>query len=315
MHYLAMLKEYARDYILENTGLKVLALLITAVLWLSVASRPVSQATLRDVPIVFHDLPENPPLTVTDSSAWNARVYLEGPRDVLDSIRASDIVVYAEMLGVEPGMRVKELKVDASRLPPSVQYTEIDPHSIRVAVERIVESVDLPIYPQFAGDLPPGYSYTWNTVPKTAKVVGPESAIREISQVSTETVILAGKTESFSRRVAIDIGRPNLNLSSGSSRDVVLTVVIGKERTFDQVPVTLVGWPSRREPVPKFIKVMVFGEGAAIDAMTVDHLSAIMEYQEGTTRGSQFTPKISISPQYAGLVTVRSFEPEAIRVR
>jgi hypothetical protein len=40
--YLKALKEYARPRA-ENTGLKVLALLITAVLWLSIASRPVSQ--------------------------------------------------------------------------------------------------------------------------------------------------------------------------------------------------------------------------------------------------------------------------------
>ena len=33
---LKVLKEYAKDYVLENTGLKVLALLITAVIWLSV---------------------------------------------------------------------------------------------------------------------------------------------------------------------------------------------------------------------------------------------------------------------------------------
>ena len=45
--YLKGLKEYARDYVLENTSLKVLALLITGVLWLSVASRPVSQVAIR----------------------------------------------------------------------------------------------------------------------------------------------------------------------------------------------------------------------------------------------------------------------------
>ena len=51
--YLTAIREYLKDYILENTGLKVLALLITAVLWLSVASRPVQQVTLRNVPSCF----------------------------------------------------------------------------------------------------------------------------------------------------------------------------------------------------------------------------------------------------------------------
>src|SRR3989441_7352900 len=95
--YLKGLKEYARDYVLENTGLKVLALLITAVLWLSVASRPVSQITLNAVPIVLVNLATSPnPLTVSKYDTLTARVYLEGPRDVLDALRAGQLTVTAD---------------------------------------------------------------------------------------------------------------------------------------------------------------------------------------------------------------------------
>ncbi|HXI93899.1 MAG TPA: hypothetical protein VNO24_28265, partial [Blastocatellia bacterium] len=81
--YLKGLKEYARDYVLENTGLKVLALLITGVLWLSVASRPVSQITLS-VPIESPNLVDSPNLIVSKYDPKTARVDLEGSRDVLD---------------------------------------------------------------------------------------------------------------------------------------------------------------------------------------------------------------------------------------
>src|SRR5215471_6201069 len=105
-HYLNWLKEYSKDYILENTGLKVLALLITAVLWLSVASRPATQVTLRSVPILFQNLPDSPNLAVTDTDIQTAQVYLEGPRDIVDSIRPNEVTVYADMKGVEQGVRV-----------------------------------------------------------------------------------------------------------------------------------------------------------------------------------------------------------------
>src|SRR5437879_4668911 len=105
--YLKGLKEYARDYVLENTGLKVLALLITAVLWLSVASRPVSQTALNGVPIELFNLPVSPePLTVSKYETLTARVYLEGPRDVLDALRSGQLSVTADMSNVEPGVRV-----------------------------------------------------------------------------------------------------------------------------------------------------------------------------------------------------------------
>src|SRR5437762_14043189 len=102
--YLRGLKEYARDYVLENTGLKVLALLITAVLWLSIASRPVSEVALDGVPILFPNLGESPNLVVSKFPTLFARVDLEGPRETIDSLRAGQLVVNADMTGIEPGI-------------------------------------------------------------------------------------------------------------------------------------------------------------------------------------------------------------------
>ena len=94
--YLILIKDYARDYALENTGLKVLALLITAVLWWSVASRPVSQITVNNVPIELHNLPESLIITLSTETTLAARVSLRGPRDVLDTLRSSDLAVIAD---------------------------------------------------------------------------------------------------------------------------------------------------------------------------------------------------------------------------
>jgi YbbR domain-containing protein len=315
LHYLSVLREYAKDYFLENTGLKFLALFITAVLWLSVASRPVSQVTLRDVPIEFRNLSEDPLLTVSESEAMTVRVYLEGPRDVLDTVRAGDVTVSADLRGVEPGSRVKELSVDTSSLPPNVTMTGVEPRKIRFTVERVVVSGDLPVQPLLAGEPPGGFTYTWDTIPKTVRVVGPESQVAKIEKVFTETVSLAGRTESFSKRVAVDIGVPNLNLSDDSSRSVELTVVIGKERVFERVPVAIFPALPNKEPVPRFIKVVVFGEGAAIDSMTADDVSVAIDYQDQPAASTRFTPRVTISPHYAGRVTVRSFEPETLSVR
>ena len=98
--YLTAIREYLKDYFLENTGLKVLALLITAVIWLSVASRPVAQVALRNVPILFLNLSASPLLEVTDTDVPSAQVYLEGPRDIVDSIRPNEVTVIADMTGV-----------------------------------------------------------------------------------------------------------------------------------------------------------------------------------------------------------------------
>src|SRR5262245_44411198 len=224
--YLHAIKEYAKDYVLENTGLKFLALLITAVLWLSVASRPVSQVTFTNVPIMFQNLPETPPLVPSKYDASSARVYLEGPRDVIDSLRPSSISVVADMSKVEPGVRVIALKLDSSLLPPSVHAREISPASVRVTVERQIEK-EVIVMPRFDGQPRQGYEViNWTVRPQSVRIVGTESAMRDITQVSTETVSLSDLADAFTSQVKIDLGdaSANVNLREERSRNVTLTV-------------------------------------------------------------------------------------------
>lgn len=311
--HLKTLKEYARDYVLENTGLKVLALLITGVLWLSVASRPVSQVALSGS--IEFNLPAMPPLTVSRYDTTTARVYLEGPRDTLDALRAGQLTVTADMSAVEPGVRVIPLRVDPNRLPASVKVKEIEPPTITVTVERVVER-EVPITPRWEGDPPPGYQVIdWQISPETVKIGGAESQMREVTQVSTESVRLSDKFGPFSRQVAIDIGSPNLSLSEVSSRKVMLTVNIGealKERVIDKVPVALFGAPARTHAIPRFVTVTVYGAGTLVDELTVSDVSAGIEYAAGSRT---FSPRITLAPKFAEHVTVRSVEPKTVRIR
>ncbi|MGA9768680.1 MAG: CdaR family protein [Blastocatellia bacterium] len=317
-HYLSAVKEYAKDYILENTGLKVLALLITAVLWLSVASRPVRQVTLQNVLVEFRNWPESPNMIVSKYDTLSARVYLEGPRDVVDSIRPSEVSVIADMTGVEPGVRVRPLILDASRLPASVKGKEVEPRSIRVTVERVNQK-EVPILPRFDGQPPNGYEViSWQITPATVRISGAESQTRDITEVSTETVSLADKTHTFSESVAIDIGSPNLNISDGGHRNVMLTINIDevrKERTIERVPVVLFNGPPGAQPFPKYVTVKLTGARSAIDEMTASDLNVAVDFQSDGNNARLLTPKVTISPTYSDKVTVRAVEPVSIRVK
>jgi len=313
--HLKELKEYARDYVLENTGLKVLALLITGVLWLSIASRPVSQVALNGA--IEFSLPESPALTVSKYDTATARVYLEGPREALDTLRAGQLTVTADMSAVEPGVRVITLKVEPGRngLPLNVSVERIEPPRIRVTVERMIER-EVPITPRWEGEPPPGSEVIdWQITPPTVTIAGAESQMRETTGVSTETVRLTDKTGTFSEQVTIDIGSPNLNISEGSPRKVMLTVNVAevrKERVIDDVPVALFGASARARAIPRFVKVTVYGARSILAGMTTADVSVGVEYQ-GPTR--IFTPSVTLSPGLADRVVVRSVEPKTVRVR
>lgn len=315
--YVTAIQDYLKDYFLENTGLKVLALLITAVLWLSVASRPVAQVTLRNVPILFQNLPESQNLEVTDTDAPSAQVYLEGPRDIVDSIRPNEVTVFADMKSVEPGVRVKQLMIDMSRLPSSVKGV-VDPREIRIRVERVIEK-EVPVKPRFDGDPPPGYELVgWQISPPSVRIGGAESRIRDINEVSTETVRLTTRTEPFSEFVAIDIGSANVNVTDQSQRKVWLTVTVSeqhKERTLTGLPVTVLNGPAGAQPKPATITLTLYGPRSLIDAITPADITVVVNYHSEPAGAQRFTPEVVLGPGFVDKVTVRAFEPATVRVQ
>ena len=308
-------KEYAKDYILKNTGLKVLALLITAVLWLSVASR-LSEITFPSVPIEIGN--PTPGLTISKIDQATVKVFLRGPKDVIDTLRTSDLSVVADLQNVEPGVRLIPLKIDVNRLPPSIDEESIDiePRNIRVTVEPLVER-ELPILPRLAGDLPPGFeTYNWSLSRTSIPDVAAASYLEEIKHVSTETVNITGRTEPFSQQVAIDTGTPNL-MTVEDNPKVMLSVIIGetrKERVFEKVPVTLANAPPHMQLVGKTVRLTLLGPKSLIDAITLEDIQVHVEPAGPEDSAGEMKPQVRF-PAYGDRITVVGVEPSTIRVK
>jgi len=313
-YWLGILYDYAKDYVLENTGLKILALLITAVLWLSVASRPVTEVLLHGVQIELASIP--PGLQPTKSDTLSASVTLRGPRDVLDTVRAGDIALRADLSGVEPGVRVITLKLDRSRLPANVDEVSIDPYSVRVTIER-ESTKEVMVKPRFDGEPARGYQLLdWHVDPPNIQVIGAASQVRDITEVSTETISLSGKNAPFSEDVAIDIGSTSINIEGNSNRQVRLSVIIGearKERVIDKVPVSVTGTSGAR-PNPAFVSVKVSGPASSVDLLTPSDLSATVEYRRGASGEIEVKPSVKLVNDSSGIQIV-SVSPDSIRLK
>jgi YbbR domain-containing protein len=315
LYGLKALKEYAKDYVLQNTGLKILALMITSVLWLSVASR-LSQATLNPVPIEFANL--SPDLTLSKYDTLSAKVFLRGPKDVIDVLRSSELAVVADLQNVEPGVRVIPLKVDVKRLPPSIdeQSVEIEPRSIRVTIEKVVEA-ELPVKPRIEGSVPAGFEiYSIVITPPTIKVNAPASHITEVLNVSTESVNVAGKTETFSQKVAIDTGSPNVGTNEDSPK-VMLTLVIGevrREKAIDKVPVTFLNVPQGVQPQAKFARVNVLGPSSILDTIASGDIEVTADYANIHARTGEINLEVKFLTN-AERLSVKAVEPLSIKIK
>jgi YbbR domain-containing protein len=313
-YWLGILYDYAKDYVLENTGLKILALLITAVLWLSVASRPMTEVTLHGVQIELGGLPQG--LIPSKIDTLLASVTLRGPRDNLDTLRSGDIRLTADLAGVEPGVRVITVRLDRNHLPANVDEVSIDPYSVRVTIEREVTKEVL-VKPRFDGDPASGYALlNWLVTPSTIQIVGAASQVRDITEVSTETVSLSGKTGAFSEYVAIDIGSTSVNIEGDSNRKVLLSVNVGetrKERVIDKVPVSVVG-SVLAQPNPAFVSVKVVGRALSVDLLRASDFNVAVEYRRGATGEIEVKPEVSLAND-SGNIKIVSVSPDTIRLR
>jgi hypothetical protein len=138
--------------------------------------------------------------------------------------------------------------------------------------------------------------------------------MREIKEVSTETVRLADRTDPFSDWVAVDLGNPSVNFKGEQSRKVFLKINIGevrKERIIDKIPIRVEGVP---RPDAGVARVTIFGASSAVNAITPDDITVSVDFSSGG-RSREVAPVVTISQAYADRVSVRSVLPKSVRIR
>ena len=151
-------------------------------------------------------------------------------------------------------------------------------------------------------------------MPSAIRIVGAESQVRDINEVSTETVSVNDKTKPFSEWVAVDLGNQGVNFKDESSRKVMLSVNIGelrKERIIDNLPIRVEGSAKTETAVAR---VTIFGATSAVNAITPEDITVSVDYSlAGKSR--EVAPVVTISDPYADRVSVRSVLPASVRVR
>src|SRR5581483_1959649 len=146
-----LFRESLHDYLVESPGLKLLAALITLVLWLSVSRQPVSETTLR-LPITFQNVPAG--LSVVDQDADSVEVKIRGPNDILSRIRAGavhlDTVVDLSTYANRPGKRVITLGEENVSGPSTIETIDVKPARLSITLAPLIEKT-VPVQPSFEG--------------------------------------------------------------------------------------------------------------------------------------------------------------------
>jgi YbbR domain-containing protein len=293
----------------ENKGLKALSLSLAVLLFI-ISRQPVIDLRLVGVPIEYRGL--SPGVKIVGAAEQTVSVRLSGPRDVVRSLAANQLLVIADLSGKEPGERVVQLKVDESFLPDNVKVMQIEPSSIRIKLELSM-SKRVRVEAQFSGRVMEGREiYGVELYPGEVEIEGPQSVVSKMERVLTEVVNLDGRDSDFRTSVEVEIPQDSLRVKTPGR--IGLSVKIGEERLlrrFASAPVQWIDKTATGWLLTKTVRLEVFGPKSAVEALREDDLRV-------EVKSASLPPSVtSLSPQVQlpANIEIRNIIPREVKVK
>jgi YbbR domain-containing protein len=188
---------------MNNLWLKVLSLFLAFTVWF-VVSAPRREAVSERayaVPVSLARMPRE--LVITKQSTDTVSVRLRGRTSDLRALSSQNLEVTLDMSWVQPGDATITLLPKAINVPPQIEVLSMEPSRLLFHIEPLRQKI-VKIRPFLAGDPPKGYTPGDPTVlPDHALVSGPLSQMRNLAEVTTERIIMTGRTETFTQTVAV----------------------------------------------------------------------------------------------------------------
>jgi YbbR domain-containing protein len=209
------------QFLKHNWFLKLFSILLASLLWLTIASEGNYIIPLT-VPISFRDTPNR--METIGETATEVHLRLQGSRNVLDNLSPSDVTAVISLVGQAPGPKNFPLNETNVQGPGGVEILRYDPPRMQFSLERTMERT-LPVRPMVEGLQAEGFLQGEISVtPTTVLVEGPESEVRRLEYVPTETVNIEGARADVTRRVEVAILDPLIRSLAVSSHEVVIEI-------------------------------------------------------------------------------------------
>ena len=203
--------------------------------WVTNQSDPDRERTFENVPVT----PINPPDGLAiDYTPKNVTINIWGPRSVVLSpnVQAGNFAAVIDLKDIKPG--VTGVPVQINTTTKDIRKKEAAPATVQVTAERSVEKVftiTVPTQP------PPGVKVNSAVAsPSEVKVVGPQSVVNMVTQV-TAAVDLTDRSTNFVSVVDVTARDASGNAVTGvtiSPSRVTVTVDLTDQRNERTVPVS-----------------------------------------------------------------------------
>ena len=187
----------------RNFRMGLLALVISTILW-GIAHGSSSVERGLDIPISFHDLPDD--LVITGQSTDQVNIRVRGSRAALRNLSPAKLEYVVDVAGAKPGLAAYEVDVSRFDLPRGANVVSRSPATLEVEFERRGRRA-VRIRADIEGDPAPGFLMGEVVVdPPRVWLSGARSEVMRLTEVVTETIEMAGAQSSIDREVRLSLG-------------------------------------------------------------------------------------------------------------
>jgi YbbR domain-containing protein len=261
----------------RNLGLKLLALTLAILLWMTVAGEHLVERSLR-VPLEFRNVPEA--LEIVGNTPDTVDVRLRGSSALLSRMQSGEIVAVLDLAGARSGSRLFHIRADEVRAPFGVEVAQVIPSTLALDLEKSAHR-SVPVVAATEGDPAPGYVVgRIRSEPATVEIVGPETRVRQVAEATTEPVPIKDAKAQVRDAVAIGVVDTSVRLAQPQNAQVTVEIWPAPvERQIDGVPVRYrnVAQGLSAQLSPRFVRVTVRGEQTALAQLEPDSVEAYLD--------------------------------------
>ncbi|HEX4566812.1 MAG TPA: CdaR family protein [Vicinamibacterales bacterium] len=261
----------------RNLGLKVLAIALASLLWLTVAGQHIVERSLR-VPLEFRNIPKS--LEIVGNTPDTIDVRVRGSSAVLTRLQPGEIVAVLDVSGARTGSRLFQVRPDEVRAPFGVEVTQVVPSTLSLELERSARR-RVPINASVDGQPAPGFVIGTKTVePSSVEVVGPESRVRQITEATTEPVSIKGARARIRDTVNVGVIDSAVHLALPQTAQVTIDIWPAPvERRVADVPIRWRNLPPglSAQLSPNLTNVTVRGTKELVDGLRPDGILAYVD--------------------------------------
>lgn len=209
--------------IFKNLGLKIIAVLLSFLLWVFATSRGMSEISL-DVPLEFKNIPQG--LELISYDVKTVSLNLKGQERLIRTIHPTDIRVWVDLSKAKRGEGFYVISKNNIRLPLAVTVKNITPSTVKVRLEESF-SKTVRVKPVIIGKPRKGYHIKSITVvPRTLGIEGSISKIKKIDKIRTEPLDITGQSKTIKKDLKLDVSSMNIKTEVD---EVMVKVIIEKE--------------------------------------------------------------------------------------